>query len=168
MEEENKNEFTTKVKEKAEQVVNNLLSKDELSYEDIKVWYQVVDIHKDMIEEEMNMRYNDYRGYGNYGNFDNYRGRDSRGRYSESGNYGRRGYDTKYRGDEMIDAMAEHYGTYMGNMEYGNYGSPETDKSFNYMVKEWKKFGMYIGEEAQEPQHKDMLRQAAEEVARNV
>jgi len=89
--------------------------------------------------------YGEYgRGYGNYGN------------YGEYGNYGRRGYDMKYRGDEHLDRMAGEYGRYMESRErYG--ASPETDKSFEYMVKSLEDFVKYLHEEAETPQQHQML-----------
>lgn len=164
------NNVQKEILEKVEELIKKIKS-DGINANNLDHLMKLEDIHykikkEEHMKEEDNMRYGNYYGT----NYDNYgaRRRDSDGRYMDSGNYGRRGYDSRYRGNEMIDAMSENYGRYMENVNYGNYGSPETDKSFNYMIKEWKKFGMYIGEEAQEPQHKQMLREAAEEVARNV
>ena len=93
---------------------------------------KLVDIYKDIKEVDTM-----YRGYGNYGNYGNY-GRGSYGEYGES-SYGRRGYDTKYRGHDYLERMQEDYGRYMGNRErYG--ASEETDKSFKYMVQALEDF----------------------------
>lgn len=98
---------------------------------------KLVDIHKDLANEEywkmkeegMEMRYK--YGAGNYGR-DNYgenygrRARDSRGRYTE-GSMGRR-----YRGEEMMDEMAYHYGNYEEGKEmYGGHGDTQ---SLEYML----------------------------------
>ena len=70
---------------------------------------------KHMNKEDMNMNYGNYNGYGNYGR-ENY-GDGSYGEYGRGGNYGRygneygrRGYDAKYRGQEQLDRMAGEYG----------------------------------------------------------
>ena len=77
------------------------------------------------------MRYRDsYENYGEYGEYDRSYGggrrRDSRGRYMEGNSYGRRGYDTKYSGHDMLDEMNYSYGAYSDNNEYGNYGETST------------------------------------------
>ena len=97
-----------------------------------------------------------YGNYGNYGarrpGYDSY-GRDEYGRYD---NYGRRGYDMKYRGDEHMDRMSGEYHRYMESRErYG--ASPETDRSFEYMVKSLEDFVKYLHEEAETPQQHQML-----------
>ena len=91
----------------------------------------------------------DYRGYGNYG-------RDE---------YGRRGYDMKYRGEDEMDRMAGEYGRYMESRE--RYGAgEETDKSFHYMVKALEDFIKVLHEEAETPQQKQMLTEALQKSMR--
>ena len=90
--------------------------------------------------------YDSYGRYGEYGNYGEY-GRD---------NYGRRGYDMKYRGEEEMDRMAGEYGRYMDSRE--RYGAgEETDKSFHYMVKALEDFIKVLHEEAETPQQHQML-----------
>ena len=93
---------------------------------------KLVDIHKDlanedywkMKEEGMEMRYK--YGRDNYGENYGRRARDSRGRYTE-GYMGR-----NYRGEDMIDEMAYHYGNYEeGRSMYGGHGDPQ---SLEYML----------------------------------
>lgn len=98
-----------------------------------------------------------YGNYGNYGRgYGNY-GRDSYGR-DEYGNYGRRGYDMKYRGEDELDRMHGEYGRYQeSRSRYG--ASEETDKSFHYMVKALEDFIKVLNEEADTPQQKNMLRE---------
>jgi len=95
--------------------------------------------------------------YGNYGA--RRPGYDSYGRYyGEYGRdeYGRRGYDMKYRGDDELDRMAGEYGRYMESRNrYG--ASEETDRSFHYMVKALEDFIKVLHEEADTPQQKQML-----------
>ena len=98
----------------------------------------------------------------NYGNYSGRRpGYDSYGRdnYGEYGNYGRRGYDMKYRGAEELDRMAGEYGRYMENRS--RYGAgEETDKSFHYMVKALEDFIKVLEQEAETPQQKQQLKEA--------
>ena len=117
--------------------------------------YKLIDIYKDA-KEVKSMNYGNYGaysgrgpGHGSYGNYGEY-GRD---------NYGRRGYDMRYRGEEEMDRMAGEYGRYMESRDrYG--ASEETDKSFHYMVKSLEDFIKVLHEEAQTPQQKQMLNEA--------
>ena len=99
-----------------------------------------------MAKEDENM-------YGNYGNYGGRRaGYDSYGRDS----YGKRGYDTKYRGEDELDRMSGEYGRYMESRE--RYGAgEETDKSFHYMVKALEDFIQVLHQEAETSQQKQML-----------
>ena len=98
-------------------------------------------------KEEENMNYGRY--YGNeYGNYN--------GNYND---YGRRGYDAKYRGNEHLDRMYGEYGRYMENRErYG--ANDETDRSFHYMIKALEDFIRVLHEEADTPQQKQQLKEA--------
>ena len=99
---------------------------------------------KCMVEEDDNM----YGNYGRRADYDSY-GRD---------NYGRRGYDMKYRGDDHLERLSGDYGRYMDYR--GRYGHNEdTDKSFHYMVKSLEDFVKYLFEEAETSQEKQMLRE---------
>ena len=123
--------------------------------------YKMIDIKKDIAEiekEEQEMMYNNY---GNYG-------RDSRGRYMEGGSYGRRGVPGsgrgRYRGEEMMDEMAYHYGNYNeGREQYG--ADEETMKSFKYMLKSFKDYYKHLKEEASSQQEVKMLEDVAREIS---
>ena len=108
---------------------------------------------KHLAKEDKDM----YEGYGNY------RGRragyDSYGDDYSRGNYGARGRDMRYRGDDYIDRVNEEYGRYQeSRSRYG--ASEETDKSFHYMVKALEDFIKVLEEEADTPQQKMQLKQA--------
>lgn len=136
--------------------------KDGLTTNNLDVVYKLAKIKK-IEKESENMNYGNYSGrgpsrgaYGEYGNY----GRENYGEYGNYGdNYGRRGYDRKYRGDDSLDRMAGEYGRYMESRE--RYGAgEETDKSFHYMVEALKDFIKVLHEEAETPQQKQMLSQA--------
>lgn len=119
--------------------------------------YQLVDIVKDIKEVE-NMNYGNYGNYGrgSYGEYGRKAGYDS---YGDS--YGRRGYDTKYRGYDKIDEMGNEYGRYMESRE--RYGTgEETDKSFYHMTEAYKDFGKVLQETAETPKQQQMLRDAVQ------
>ena len=111
--------------------------------------------------------------YGNYGRYDDMsysggRRRDSRGRYMEGGSYGRRGVPGsgrgRYRGEEMMDEMAYHYGNYNeGREQYG--ADEETMKSFKYMLKSFKDYYKHLKQEASSQQEVQMLEDVAREIS---
>ena len=142
-------ELKTKTEESIKKILNEGITTNNLDH-----LYKLSKINH-MAKEDENM----YGNYGNYGarrpGYDSY-GRDEYGRYD---NYGRRGYDMKYRGDEHMDRMSGEYHRYMENRErYG--ANPETDRAFEYMVKSLEDFVKYLHEEAETPQHHQMLNEA--------
>lgn len=147
-----------KLIEKVDEQLNNIINEG-INVNNIENLYKLSKI-KHIAKEDKEM----YGNYENYGarrpGYDSY-GRDAYGRdnYGEYGNYGRRGYDMRYRGDEHLDRMAGEYGRYMeGRSRYG--ASEETDKSFHYMVKALEDFVKVLHEEADTPQQKQMLNEA--------
>lgn len=137
---------------------------ENINDDDLVRLYKLIDIHKDLKNEKYWKEKIEIMRYRNYGaNFDNYRDGSYGRRYREgnSGNYGEygaRGYDMKYRGDESLDRMSNEYGRYMENRERYGTGDQETDKSFHYMVEAYKDFGKVLMQEAQTPEQKEMLR----------
>ena len=116
-----------KLEKKTEESINKILDEG-ITTNNLDHLYKLTDIYKDAKEVE-NMN------YGNYGNYGGRRtGYDSYGEYGRD-NYGRRGYDMKYRGEEEMDRMAGEYGRYMESRERYGANDQETDKSFHYMVK---------------------------------
>ena len=151
-----------KIIEKTEEKIKEIIDED-INPNNLDYLYKLTKI-KHMTKEDKDMNYGNYRGrragydsygrdsygeYGNYGNYGNY-GRDA---YGE--NYGRRGYDAKYRGYDHIDRIGNEYGRYMESRE--RYGTEEANKSFEYMVKSLEDFIKYLHEEAETPQQKQML-----------
>ena len=175
MEEEKKQEqsMDEKLCEKVDEKINTILEQG-IQAGNVDMLSKMVDIKKDvakMKKEEKEMRYmmssyNDGRG-GNYGEYDNYSGgrrRDSRGRYMEGESYGRRGYDTKYRGHDMLDEMNYSYGNYSeGREQYG--ADQETMESFKYMLKSFKDYYKHLKQEASSQQEVQMLEDVAREIS---
>lgn len=144
---------------------------DDISPENLDDLGKLVDIYKDVKEVEC-MNYGNYNGYGNngnygnYGAYGNYNGRGpSRGSYGDGygnygdGSYGRRGVDSRYRGEEELGRMHGEYGRYQESRN--RYGAgQETDKSFMYMVKALEDFIKVLYEEADTQEQKQQLMQA--------
>jgi len=135
-----------KLIETTEKYIKQILEED-LTSESLDNLYKLSKI-KHIAKEDKNMMYGNYggrrAGYDSYGNYHGY------------DDYGRRGYDMKYRGHDHLDRMYDDYGRYMENRSrYG--ASEETDKSFHYMVKALEDFIKVLHEEAETPQQKQML-----------
>lgn len=176
---DDKKEIRENVNKQVEEKINSIL-KDGVKQANVDYLYKLVDIHKDLANEEyweeqkedVSMRYRSY-GRENYNEGGNYgrRGRDSRGRYREGGsynegNYGRRG---NYRGHEMIDEMQEHYGNYSeGREEYsrGNYGAKQdTLKSLEYMLESVVDFIEMLKHDASSQEEVQMIKEYTKQIS---
>lgn len=143
-----------KLEKKTEESITKILDEG-ITTNNLDHLYKLTKINH-MAKEDENM---------NYGNYGNYNGRGpghgSYGNYGEYGrdNYGRRGYDMRYRGEEELDRMSGEYGRYQeSRSRYG--AGEETDKSFHYMVKALEDFIKVLHEEADTPQQKQQLRES--------
>ncbi len=143
-----------KLEKKTEESINKILEEG-INTNNLEHLYKLTKINH-IAKEEENMNYGNYGrrpGYDSYGNY---------GRYGEYGRneYGRRGYDMKYRGEEEMDRMAGEEGRYMERRERYGANDQETDKSFHYMVKALEDFIMVLKQEAESPQQKQQLMEA--------
>ena len=168
-------------KEETEKIITAILE-DGIRSDNVDYLYKVIDIHKDIANEEYwkekedNMRYrNSGRGvYVNYDMMDNYgrhdyddsygrRRRDSRGRFME------RGRDRKYRGEEPMEDMYENYHMYLdGKDQYdrGNYGAKEdTMKSLKYMLESVVCFFDMLKEDATSQDEVELIKKYAREIS---
>ena len=146
--------------EKVEEPIKQILDQG-IDLNNIEYLYKLSKIkHMAKEDKEMNMEYGYYPsyngrrpGYDTYGrgNYENY------GNYGE-GSYGRRGQDSRYRGDDELDRMSMEYGRYQENRR--RYGAgQETDKSFHYMIKSLEDFIQVLYEEADNEMQKQQLRE---------
>ena len=112
---------------------------------DIDYLYKVVDIYKDLKEVENMNNYGRYEAYGNYGE-----------------EYGRRGVDSRYRGESYMDGMRGSYRNYEeARNEYnrGNYGAKEDGlKELEYLMHAAMKFIKMVKEEATSPEEQEIVR----------
>lgn len=179
---EEKKDIMQDVKKKTEEIMKTYIDK-ELNTDDLEILGGLVDIHKDISNEEywkrkenINMYGNYGRGnYGNYGtNYGNYNGRGpSRGAYGEGysegygeygdGSYGRRGRDSRYRGDDELERMGEHYSRYEEGRQYG--AKEDSMRSLKYMLESMENFARMLKEEATSQEEVQMIRQTAQKIA---
>ena len=174
MEEQEKKKMIVDMKEKVEKKIQEI-TKNGIQQANIDYLYKLIDIHKDLANEEywkkeeeqmMYRGYDNYdrNSYGTYGN-DYYNGgrrRDSQGRYMENG---RSSYGRRYRGHDMIDDMADSYGEYMENRENGRYGSPEMGKALDYMLKSVEEFMMMLKKDASSQEEVDKIKKTARKIS---
>lgn len=157
------------VKDKTEGFIQTILDEG-INNNNIDKLYKAIDIHKDIANEEYwKTKEEDEmyrgRGYGDYPSM-NYgaRRRDSRGRYMEGGNYGRR-----YKGHDMIDDVYDNYGRYEeGKDQYGrgNYGAKEdTMKSLEYMLQSVEDFMCMLEQEATSQEEVEMIKETARRIS---
>lgn len=157
-----------KVKEKTEYIITDILDSG-INNENIDMLSKVIDIHKDMANEEYWLakeenimyrddRYNDYPSM-NYGA----RRRDSRGRYMEGSR------NRRYRGHDMIDKMYDTYSTYMGDreeMNRGNYGAKDdTMKSLEYMLQSAYDFMCMLSDDADSQEEVELIQRYARKMS---
>lgn len=163
------------LKEKLQKEVENQIGtivEDGFGYENVDMLGKLVDIHKDLCNEEywekkkevMEMNYRPYEGeYGNYGRENYGRRRDGRGRYTARG--GRR----SYRGDEMMEEMMEHYGRYSEgkeDMNMGNYGAEgSTMKSLDYMLQSVVEFMEMLKKDASSQEEMELIKKYSREIS---
>lgn len=157
------------LKEKVENGIKNI-AENGIEREELDTLYKLVDIHKDLANEEywekkkevMEMN---YRGYGNYDREEyGRRQRDSRGRYMARGR-GRGMYGTHEPMDEMYEAYQEYS---EGREEYnrGNYGAKEdTMKSLEYMLEAGVDFFEKLKQDASSQEEMQMIKHYAKKIS---
>jgi len=135
-----------KTDEKIKEILNNGIDPNNLEH-----LYKLSKI-RHMAKEEKDMRYNDY---GNYG-----RRYEPYGNYNE---YGRRGYDMKYRGNEYLGEMYDAYNRYSESKNYGAH--EDSKKGLEFMLKSAEDFFRMLRDDAQTPEEQNMIRQALQRMA---
>lgn len=167
MEEEKKQETNVldKTKEEVEKLIKQV-TESGLQVANVELLYKLIDIHKDINNEEYWKKKEENMMYRDYDNYSGGRSRDSRGRYMDS--YGRRGVPGtgrgRYRGYDMIEEMGEHYGDYSeGRDNYGN--DRETEKSFDKMLQSLEDFTYLIMQEADSQDKIEKVRKTARKIS---
>ena len=166
MEEDKKElDLIPKAKEEVEKLIKQI-TESGLQVANVELLYKLIDIHKDINNEEYWKKKEENMMYRDYDNYSGGRSRDSRGRYMDS--YGRRGVPGtgrgRYRGYDMIEEMGEHYGDYSdGRDNYGN--DRETEKSFDKMLQSLEDFTYLIMQEADSPDKVEKVKRTARKIS---
>lgn len=148
----------------------DILCEEGIDRENLDALYKMVDIHKDIVKEElmmkemeeMNMRYNE--GYSRRG----YNGYNDEGTTS----YGRRRRDSRGRyraGDEMMERMNDGYSGYSeGKEEFqrtGNYNAKEDGmESLEYMLQSMVEFFEYIQSQVENQDEAELIKKYARKI----
>ena len=152
-----------KVKEKTECIIDEILEQG-ITVDNVDMLGQLVDIHKDVANEEYwecKEESIDMYRYGNY-NSGNYNARGRGGR----GNYSTQSYNTgRYRGHDMIDDIGESYGAYMDDKSSGRYGGQETIKSLEYMLESVVNFIEMLKREASSQEEMELIREYSRRIS---
>lgn len=155
-------EVKEKLNEKLEEKICQIIEED-ISPNNIEMLDMLIDIHKDVANEEYWEKKGESMRYSNYG----------RG-YNEG--YGRREYGARsrdsrggYKGHEYIDEMYGEYGRYEeGRQDYnrGNYGAKEdTLKSLEYMLESMVDFVEMLKSEAGSQEEIQLIREYTQRIA---
>lgn len=128
----------------------------------------LVDIHKDVANEEYWERKGEFMRYGNYDR----RCRDDYGRRGyNDGSYGRIERDSrgKYKGHEYIDEMYGEYDRYSENKYRANSGEysakPEALKSLEYMLESMVDFVGMLKSDASSPEEHQLIDEYTKRIA---
>jgi len=123
----------------------------------------LVDIHKDVANEEYWERKGEFMRYGNYDR----RYRDDYGRDE----YGARRRDSRgrYMGHDHIERMADDYGRYMESRDManrGNYGAKDDAlKSLEYMLESMVNFVEMLKHDATSQDELNLIREYTQQIA---
>ena len=147
-----------KLIEKTESLINEII-KGNITQSNIDNLYKLAKINH-MAKEDERMNYGNYGGrgpgHGSYGRYG-----DSYGEYYGESSYGRRGVDSRYRGFEHLDRMADNYGRYRdGRDRYGN--NEESKKSLKYMLESMEDFAKMLKGEAESQEELQMIRDSVQ------
>lgn len=156
--EEKEKSMQDKLIENSENAINSLLENG-IQSDELETLCKLTKIHKyarqekHWEKEENNMR---YRNYGNYGNYN-------------GNSYGRRGVDSRYRGEQEMDDMYMNYQAYNeGREQYnrGNYGAKQdTLMSLEYMLKSMVEFMNMLKQDATSQEEMNLIQQYTKQIS---
>ena len=158
-----------RLKEETEKKIEEVMQQG-LQPNNIDMIYSLVDIHKDITNEEYwkekgeHMRYNRGGSYNERGRMNYNEGYGARGRGRQRDSRGR------YKGHEMLDDMYMEYGNYSeGREQYnrgGNYGAKEdVVKSLEYMMESVVCFVEMLMEDAESQEEMEIIKHYTKKIS---
>ena len=153
-----KTEIIEKLNNQLEERINQVL--DETIHQgNVDMLGKLVDIHKDIANEEY---WEEKENYMRYGNYD---------RRYETTSYGARRRDSRgrYMGHDHIDRMYEDYGRYMESRDMANRGDYNAKgdalKSLEYMLESMVDFVDMLKHDATSPEEHELIREYTQRIA---
>ena len=157
-----KTEIIEKLNNQLEERINQVLD-ESIHQGNVDMLGKLVDIHKDIANEEYWEKKEDYMRYGTYDR-----------RYGE--NYNREGYGARrrdsrgrYMGHDHLDRMYEDYGNYAESRDMANRGnySAKSDalKSLEYMLESMVDFVDMLKQDATSPEEMNLIREYTQRIA---
>lgn len=147
---------TESIKSDIEKTLGDI-SNEGISRDNVDYVFKLVDIHKDLNQEDYwevkKMYYRDSRRY----DYDR-----------DDMSYGRRTRDRRgrYKGHDMIDEMSDYYGKYMETRDGRSYGGREDSiKSLDYMMASVYDFVCMLEEDAKSDEEMDIIRKYARKIS---
>ena len=147
---------TESIKSDIEKTLGDI-SNEGISMDNVDYVFKLVDIHKDLNQEDYwevkKMYYRDSRRY----DYDR-----------DDMSYGRRTRDRRgrYKGHDMIDEMSDYYGKYMETRDGRSYGGREDSiKSLDYMMASVYDFVCMLEEDAKSDEEMDIIRKYARKIS---
>ena len=147
---------TESIKSEIEKILGDI-SNDGVNQSNVDYVYKLVDVHKDLEQENYwevkKMYYRDSRRY----DYDR-----------DDMSYGRRTRDRRgrYKGHDMIDEMSDYYGKYMETRDGRSYGGREDSiKSLDYMMASVYDFVCMLEEDAKSDEEMDIIRKYARKIS---
>lgn len=163
-----KEETKEKINEQLEEKICTILDEG-IQPSNIEMLDMLIDIHKDVANEEYWKGKENMMRYGNYDRGYN-EGSYSRRGYNE-GSYGRRERDSrgKYTGHEYINEMYGEYDRYSENKYRANSGEyaakPEALKSLEYMLESMVDFVEMLKSDASSPEEHQLIDEYTKRIA---
>ena len=158
-----------RLKEETEKKIEEVMQQG-LQPNNIDMIYSLVDIHKDIANEEYWKEKGEHMRYSRGGSYN------ERGRMNYNEGYGARGRGRqrdsrgRYKGHEMIDDMYMEYGNYSeGREQYrrgGNYGAKDdVVKSLEYMMESVVCFVEMLMEDAESQEEMEIIRKYSKQIS---
>lgn len=159
MEEEKEKTWCDEIIKETEKQIETIKN-EHINVNNIDYLYKLVDIHKDLKNEEywkekiesMKYRYGNYENYGTYG----------RRNYRENNNYGEYGARGNYRGEEALDGVYEAYRAYS---ESGSYGTQDNMQKIEMMTDSLMDFVNHVKKIAKTPEERQFIDRKIQELS---
>lgn len=162
-------ELLKRIKEETERKLDDIMNQEGLQPHNIDMMYSLMDIHKDIANEEYWKEKGEHMRYSRGGSYN------ERGRMNYNEGYGTRGRGRqrdsrgRYKGHEMIDDMYMEYDNYSEGKEQsrrGSYGAKDdVVKSLEYMMESVVCFVEMLMEDAESQEEMEIIKHYTKKIS---